>query len=81
MLGERVGDFWLNGQLLFGRDEYHRGMEIDQYRLAANLLPGKNVILIKCTQNEQKEDWTKEWEFQVRITDAEGTPLASNKTN
>ena len=70
---------WLNGQLLFGRDEYHRGVEIDQYRITANLKPGKNVLLIKCCQNEQKEDWTKEWEFQVRITDAEGTPLALNK--
>ncbi len=72
---------WLNGKLLFGRDEYHRGVEIDQYRLTADLKPGKNVLLIKCCQNEQKEDWTKEWEFQVRITDAEGTPLASSKSN
>lgn len=72
---------WLNGKLLFGRDEYHRNMEIDQYRIAIDLKPGKNVLLIKCCQNEQKEDWTKEWEFQVRITDAEGTPLASNKPN
>lgn len=68
---------WLNGELLFGRDEYHRGMEIDQYRLTATLKSGKNVLLIKCCQNEQKEDWTKEWEFQVRLTDAQGTPLVS----
>jgi hypothetical protein len=68
---------WLNGKYLFGRDEYHRGAEIDQYRLAAELKPGKNTILVKLTQNEQKEDWTKEWEFQLRITDALGTPIAS----
>lgn len=71
---------WLNGELLFGRDEYHRGMEIDQYRLTAALRSGKNVLLIKCCQNEQKEDWTKEWEFQVRLTDAQGTPLVSTLT-
>ena len=70
---------WLNGKLLFGRDEYHRNMEIDQYRLAGDLKPGKNVILVKLTQNEQKEDWTVEWEFQMRITDALGTPIASAK--
>ena len=70
---------WLNGKLLFGRDEYHRGMEIDQYRLAGELKPGKNTILVKLTQNEQTEKWTVEWEFQMRITDALGTPIASAK--
>jgi hypothetical protein len=70
---------WLNGKYLFGRDEYHRGAEIDQYRLAGELKPGRNVILVKLTQNEQKEDWTKEWEFQLRVTDALGTPIASAK--
>jgi hypothetical protein len=70
---------WLNGKYLFGRDEYHRGAEIDQYRLTGGLKPGRNVILVKLTQNEQKEDWTKEWEFQMRVTDALGTPIASAK--
>lgn len=70
---------WVNGRFLFGRDEYHRGMEIDQYRLPAQLQPGRNVILVKCLQNEQTEDWTKEWEFQLRVTDAQGTPVASTK--
>jgi hypothetical protein len=70
---------WLNGKLLFERDEYHRGMEIDQYRMATALKRGQNTILVKICQNEQKEDWTKEWEFQLRITDALGTPIASAK--
>jgi hypothetical protein len=70
---------WLNGKYLFGRDEYHRGAEIDQYRLAGELKPGKNVILVKLTQNEQTEKWTVEWEFQMRVTDALGTPIASAK--
>ena len=50
-------------------------MEIDQYRLSAELKPGKNVILIKCCQNEQKEDWTTEWEFQLRVCDRTGTAI------
>ena len=70
---------WLNGKYLFGRDEYHRGAEIDQYRLAGELKKGRNTILVKLCQNEQKEEWTVEWEFQLRITDALGTPIASAK--
>jgi hypothetical protein len=76
-LGSKNGwKIWLNDKLLFGRDEYHRGAEIDQYRLNAEFKPGRNVILVKVCQNEQKEDWTKEWEFQLRVTDALGTPIA-----
>lgn len=70
---------WHNGKFLFGRDEYHRGMEIDQYRLKTELQPGKNTILVKVCQNEQTEEWTKEWEFQLRITDALGTPIETAK--
>ena len=70
---------WLNGKYLFGRDEYHRGAEIDQYRLAGDLKKGKNTILVKLCQNEQTEKWTVEWEFQLRVTDALGTPIASAK--
>ncbi len=70
---------WLNGKFLFGRDEYHRGMEIDQYRFPVDLKKGKNTIVVKMCQNEQKEEWTKEWEFQLRITDNLGAPIASAK--
>ncbi|MBX3731518.1 MAG: hypothetical protein KF791_02865 [Verrucomicrobiae bacterium] len=70
---------WVNGQFLFGRDEYHRAAEMDQYRLPFELRPGRNTILVKCCQNEQTEDWTREWEFQLRVTDAEGTPIRSSK--
>ena len=70
---------WVNGQLLFGRDEYHRNMEIDQYRLPFHLKAGRNEILVKCCQNEQTEDWTKEWEFQLRVTDSQGTPIRSTR--
>ncbi|MFM1768419.1 MAG: hypothetical protein RJA22_948 [Verrucomicrobiota bacterium] len=68
---------WLNGRLLFGRDEYHRGREIDQYRLPAELKPGRNTLLVKICQNEQTERWTVEWEFQLRVTDPLGAPLTS----
>jgi hypothetical protein len=79
-LGSKNGwKVWLNGKYIFGRDEYHRGAEIDQYRMPVELKRGKNTILVKVTQNELVEDWTKEWEFQLRVTDTLGTPLASKR--
>ncbi len=71
---------WFNGQLIFGRDEYHRGQRIDQYKLPIQLNPGKNTILVKACQNEQTEEWTVQWEFQLRICDSTGSAiLASNR--
>jgi hypothetical protein len=68
---------WLNGKLLFGRDEYHRGMAIDQYRVRGELKPGANTILLKLCQNEQKEDWAQRYEFQLRVADLSGLGLPS----
>ena len=70
---------WVNGTLVFGRDEYHRSAEIDQYRMPVSLKAGKNILLVKCTQNEQTQDWAKEWEFQLRVTDEQGTPIVSTR--
>ena len=71
---------WLNGELLFGRDEYHRGIRIDQYRVRGKMKAGKNVVLVKVCQNEQMEDWTVEWQFQLRVCDETGTAiLAANR--
>ena len=70
---------WLNGELLFARDEYHRGAKLDQYKLPCELKKGKNTILVKCCQNEQTEQWTVEWEFQLRVCDATGTAIVAAK--
>jgi len=66
---------WFNGELLFGRDEYHRGQRIDQYSLPVKLKKGTNTILVKACQNEQEQDWTVQWEFQLRVCDATGTAI------
>lgn len=68
---------WLNGKMLFGRDEYHRGMAIDQYRVRGELKPGANTILLKLCQNEQKEDWAQRYEFQLRVADLSGLGIPS----
>jgi hypothetical protein len=66
---------WVNGKLIFGRDEYHRGQRIDQYILPAKFRTGPNEILVKCCQNEQTQDWTVQWEFQLRVCDSTGTAI------
>jgi hypothetical protein len=73
---------WLNGTLLFSRVEYHYDSQIDQYQMPVQLQPGRNEILVKVCQNEQTEDWTVDWNLQLRVTDSLGTPIAaaSSKT-
>ena len=66
---------WVNGSLLFERDEYHRGMRIDQYRLPVKLNKGSNTLLVKLCQDGQTKDWTKQWQFQLRLCDATGTAI------
>jgi hypothetical protein len=63
---------WLNGKLVFAREEYHRGMFFDQYIVEGELQPGKNTLLLKVCQNEQTEDWAQDWSFQFRVCDASG---------
>ncbi|MCH8828595.1 MAG: hypothetical protein IID45_03355 [Planctomycetes bacterium] len=66
---------WVNGKLLFAREEYHRGMIIDQYRVTAVLKPGRNRILLKILQNEQTQDWAQRFRYQIRICDGAGSAI------
>ena len=66
---------WLNGEFLFGQDEYHRNKAIDQYRMPGHLRAGKNFILVKVCQNEQTEDWAGDWDFQLRVCDRLGAAV------
>ena len=77
--GKNSWKVWLNGKLLFGRDEYHTSAEIDQYVMPAQLQAGHNTILVKVCQNEEVEEWTTQWEFQLRVTDSLGVPIVSAK--
>ena len=69
---------WVNGVLVFERNEYHRGMRMDQYRFPLKLKAGDNQIVMKLCQNEQLEDWTVQWQFQLRVCDATGTAILSD---
>lgn len=68
---------WLNGELVFAREEYHRGMFFDQYIVRGTLRPGKNELLLKVCQNEQTEDWAQDWSFQFRVCDLSGKAVLS----
>lgn len=70
---------WVNGQFVFGRDEYHRGMAIDQYRVKAQLKAGSNRLLVKLCQNEQTEDWAQRYQLQLRVCDGSGVAVRSVK--
>jgi hypothetical protein len=63
---------WLNGERIYTRDEYHHGMSMDQYQATGTLKPGRNTILLKVCQNEQKDDWAQSWSFQLRVCDPTG---------
>ncbi len=78
---ENAVKVFLNGRPIFSRDEHHHGMRIDQHVAPATLRAGRNEILLKVCQNEQKEDWAQKWSFQLRITDAAGAkvPLEAAK--
>jgi hypothetical protein len=68
---------WLNGKLLAQNKIYHAGATFDQYIARGTLKPGKNLILVKVCQNEMKETWAQDWEFQFRVCDKVGTAILS----
>ncbi len=66
---------WVNGEYVFGQEEYHRGRRFDQYVVPGRLRAGENEILLKICQNEQTESWAQDWVFQFRICDLSGQAL------
>ncbi len=72
---------WVNGKLLFEREEYHRGTAFDQYRVPGELKKGKNTILLKICQNEQTQDWAQRWQIQFRVCNPFGMAIHSTETN
>jgi hypothetical protein len=63
---------FLNGKPVFAREEYHHGEPFDQYVTKVTLKAGKNEILVKACQNDQKEPYAQVWHFKLRICDSTG---------
>ncbi len=72
---DNANKIWLNGQLVSSNAVYHSGTKLDQYVARGRMKRGKNVILVKICQNEQKESWAQGWHFQLRICDETGTAI------
>jgi hypothetical protein len=66
---------FLNGKEVYHVEEYHHGIEMDMYIAKATLKAGRNELLLKVCQNEQKDDWAQDWGFQVRLCDAVGAAV------
>ena len=66
---------WVNGKLVFEREEYHRSSAMDQYKVPVSLKAGDNVLLIKVCQNEQTQDWAQKYQFQLRVCDSTGSAV------
>ena len=67
---------WLNGELVMVNEIYHNSNSIDKFKGTVKLKEGDNQIFMKVCQNEQKESWAQDWQFQFRICDASGKPTA-----
>ena len=63
---------FVNGKQVYYREEYHHGEGFDQYIAKVTLKPGKNDVLLKVCQNDQKEPYAQVWQFKLRICDATG---------
>lgn len=66
---------WVNGKLVFEREEYHRSTRMDQYRIPVDLQAGGNVVMIKVCQNEQDDSWAQRYQFQLRVCDSTGSAI------
>jgi len=66
---------WVNGELVFEREEYHRSTRMDQFRIPVSLLAGDNSIMLKVCQNEQEQDWAQDYQYQLRVCDSGGVAI------
>jgi len=66
---------FLNGKEVFAREEYHHGIRMDQHSAKVTFLKGRNDIVLKVCQNDQKESWAQDWTFSARVCDSSGAAL------
>lgn len=68
---------WLNGQRVFGRDQWLNGTRLDRFITPVKLRQGKNTLLVKICQGPQHKDpeVPNNWSLQLRFCDATGVGL------
>jgi hypothetical protein len=68
---------WVNGQRVFGFEEYRNGVRLDRHRFKAQLRSGVNTILVKICQAPMDASNTEpNWEFMLRIVEGTGKGIA-----
>ena len=72
---------WLNGQKVFGREQWLNGIRFDRFVAPVKLRRGRNELLVKICQGPQHKDpqVPNNWSLQLRFCDASGSgvPLRS----
>ena len=65
---------WLNGEKVFGRDQWLNGTRFDRFVTPIQLKAGRNTLLVKICQGPQHKDpeVPNNWSLQLRLCDAEG---------
>lgn len=68
---------WLNGERIFGREQWLNGTRFDRFVVPARLRKGKNTLLVKVCQGPQHKDpeVPNNWSMQLRFCDATGVGL------
>jgi hypothetical protein len=68
---------WVNGELLLVRGDAYTGMSLDHYVTRVHFNPGRNIILLKITKDEPQPGAGKDWRFQLRVCDEQGSGIRS----
>lgn len=65
---------WLNGERVFGREQWLNGTRFDRFVVPVRLRSGKNTLLVKVCQGPQHKDpeVANLWSLQLRFCDATG---------
>jgi hypothetical protein len=66
---------FLNGKEIYAHEEYHHGSRFDQYTARGTLKKGRNELLLKICQNDQKDEWAQVWNLQARLCDSVGAAV------
>jgi hypothetical protein len=64
---------WVNGERVFGFEEYRNGVRLDRHRFQVKLGAGKNSVLVKVCQSPANPE--PNWEFILRVVDLNGRGL------
>ena len=70
---------WVNGQKVFGFEEWRNGVRLDRHRFPVQLKAGKNTVLVKVCQAPAPNP-EPNWEFFLRVVDSTGKGISMKST-